>query len=80
MCTIVCINQKSFTVNNLQSFISLSGAYRSRTDDLLTASQTINRGVAKHFLKDTQGACKDWHKAGKLGFDEAYVLIKQFCN
>ena len=39
-----------------------------------------NRGVAKLGLKDLDGACLDWSKAGELGHSGAYDLIKQYCN
>jgi len=44
------------------------------------AAAYINRGVAKVRLGDKNGACSDWSKAGELGNDQAYELIKKFCN
>ena len=38
-----------------------------------------NRGIAKYSLKDINGACLDWSKAGELGYD-AYDVIKKYCN
>ena len=39
-----------------------------------------NRGIAKLNLKDKNGACLDWSKAGELGYEEAYDMIKKNCN
>lgn len=38
------------------------------------------RGLAKHNLKNKDGACKDWSKAGQYGATNAYELIEQNCN
>ncbi len=40
----------------------------------------FNRGVAKFYLGDTQGACKDWNKALELGFGPAHDYIMEYCN
>lgn len=40
----------------------------------------INRGIAKILLGDKIGGCLDWSKAGELGDDTAYDLIKKNCN
>jgi len=39
-----------------------------------------NRGIAKYNLGDKAGACLDWSKAGELGGDDAYELIRKYCN
>lgn len=44
------------------------------------ASAYINRGIAKYNLSDVTGACLDWSKAGDLGDDDAYEIIKEYCN
>lgn len=40
----------------------------------------FNRGVAKYYLDDTAGACKDWNKALELGFGPARDYIVEYCN
>ena len=40
----------------------------------------FNRGVAKYYLGDRQGACKDWNKALELGFGPAHDYIMEYCN
>jgi len=39
-----------------------------------------NRGFAKLHLGDKYGACLDWSKAGELGYDYAYEIIRENCN
>jgi hypothetical protein len=38
------------------------------------------RGLAKVALKDTNGGCLDFSKAGELGDNRAYEAIKKICN
>lgn len=40
----------------------------------------FNRGVAKYYLGDMDGACKDWDKALELGFGTAHDYIMKYCN
>jgi lipoprotein NlpI len=37
-----------------------------------------NRGIAKYYLNDKQGALEDFNKAGELGYTTAYELIKKY--
>lgn len=38
------------------------------------------RGIARAELGDKIGACEDWVKSYELGFNEAFMLIKEFCD
>ena len=38
------------------------------------------RGDMKLVIKDKEGACVDWSKAGALGRADAYDKIKKNCN
>lgn len=40
----------------------------------------FNRGVAKYYLNDMNGACKDWNKALELGFGQAHDYIIDYCE
>jgi tetratricopeptide (TPR) repeat protein len=40
----------------------------------------FNRGVAKYYLQDIAGACKDWEKALELGFGPAHDYITKYCD
>jgi len=40
----------------------------------------FNRGVAKYYLEDLKGACKDWNKALELGFGQAHDFITDYCE
>ena len=39
-----------------------------------------NRGVARYFMDDLDGACKDWSKALEMGFGPAHDYLIKFCN
>jgi len=39
-----------------------------------------NRGVAKYFMDDLDGACRDWKKALEMGFGPAHDYITKFCG
>ncbi|GEM_PF-571141 len=39
-----------------------------------------NRGVAKYYLGDQQGACDDWRKSFDLGYGSAEDLLLNYCN
>ncbi len=39
-----------------------------------------NRGVAKYFMDDLNGACHDWKKALEMGFGPAHDYITKFCQ
>jgi tetratricopeptide (TPR) repeat protein len=40
----------------------------------------FNRGVAKYYLNDLDGACKDWNRALELGFGQAYFYVLDYCE
>ncbi|PLX13853.1 MAG: hypothetical protein C0598_02735 [Marinilabiliales bacterium] len=40
----------------------------------------FNRGVAKFYLNDLGGACKDWNKSLELGFGQAHDYIMEYCE
>jgi len=39
-----------------------------------------NRGVAKYYLGDMDGACRDWKKSLELGFGPAHDYIMKYCG
>ena len=40
----------------------------------------FNSGVAKYYLNDLDGACKDWNRALELGFGQAYFYVLDYCE
>ena len=40
----------------------------------------FNRGVAKYYLNDINGACRDWNKSLELGFGQAHDYIMEYCE
>jgi hypothetical protein len=55
-----------------------------KPDDVMDYSNWVknyfNRGVAKYYLDDVTGACKDWNKALELGFGQAHDFITDYCE
>jgi len=55
-----------------------------KPDDIMEYSNWVknyfNRGVAKYYLNDLVGACKDWNKALELGFGQAHDYIMDYCE
>jgi tetratricopeptide (TPR) repeat protein len=64
------------------------GEYRSAVEDLNHAIELepefaeayFNRGLTKIFLDDIEGGALDLSKAGQLGINGAYNIIKRYCN
>jgi tetratricopeptide (TPR) repeat protein len=44
------------------------------------AEAYYNRGLVKILLNDIEGGAKDLSKAGELGIEDAYNVIKRYCN
>jgi len=44
------------------------------------ADAYYDRGVVKLLLGQKDSGCLDLYKAGELGFDKAYEVIKEYCN
>lgn len=40
----------------------------------------FNRGVAKYYLNNSEGACEDWKKAYDLGYGSASEYLLDFCG
>lgn len=40
----------------------------------------FNKGMARFYLNDTEGACYDWQKAARLGSKEAIEMINSHCQ
>jgi tetratricopeptide (TPR) repeat protein len=44
------------------------------------AEAYFNRGLVHIYLKDTEKGCVDVSKAGELGIEDSYAIIKKFCK
>ena len=40
----------------------------------------FNRGLVQIYLKDKEKGCIDLSRAGELGVEDAYGVIKKFCE
>jgi tetratricopeptide (TPR) repeat protein len=53
-------------------------------DDVMDYSNWVknyfNRGVAKYYMQDMAGACKDWNKALEFGFGPAHDYLLNYCQ
>ncbi len=68
---------KGITVSNDGELSYLNGE-KIPDDDLAYTYYLL--GFAKNNLKNKEGACKAWSKAGELGYKDAYELIQQHCK
>lgn len=49
-------------------------------NDGINGNHYYNRGIAKLNLGQKAAGCLDLSKAGELGYEEAFELIKEYCN
>ena len=71
---------------NRGNLMAVSGKFPEAYDDYTEAIRLdpnmgeayYNRGLVQIFMKDTRKGCMDLSKAGELGIDEAYNILKQF--
>lgn len=72
---------------NLGNMLCLSGDLPGAFEQYTTAIERFpyfaeayyNRGLVQIFMQDTQKGCLDLSKAGELGLEEAYEVLKRYC-
>jgi tetratricopeptide (TPR) repeat protein len=77
-----------FTYYNRANLKTLLKDYQGAIDDYSRAiylepdmaEAYFNRALTLLFLKEYKLACKDLSKAGELGIQDAYNIIKRYCN
>ena len=68
--------------------MALSGKLPEAFDDYSKAIELwpsfaeayYNRGLVQIYMKDTRKGCLDLSKAGELGLNEAYSLLKRYAG
>jgi tetratricopeptide (TPR) repeat protein len=68
---------KCKTKNYIGALADLNKAIEIEKD---FAEAYFNRGLTKIYLDDVNGGAMDLSKAGELGIQEAYNIIKRYCN
>lgn len=53
--------------------------------DNAEGNEAVNRyyyniGICELRINNLESACKNWSKAGELGYDDAYDMIKKYCS
>jgi len=74
--------------SKLHRFSDAIGSYdralEMKPNDIMNYSNWVrnyfNRGVAKYYMNDMNGACSDWHKSLELGFGPAHDYIMEYCK
>ncbi|MFV0269913.1 MAG: tetratricopeptide repeat protein [Draconibacterium sp.] len=83
------LNPKFFFGYYNRAYIKLRlGEYKSAVEDLNQAIRLepkfaeayFNRGLTKIYLDDVEGGAIDLSRAGELGIEGAYNIIKRYCN
>jgi len=78
---IQALNNRGIMKGNLGDFngglMDFTTATRLKPD---YAEAWYNRGIVRYQLKQNQEACKDWQQAEKLGFRQAEVVLRMYCN
>jgi tetratricopeptide (TPR) repeat protein len=69
----VSLNEKKYT----DAVIDYSQALSCDND---FAEAYFNRGLTLIFLQDREKGCLDMSRAGELGIEDAYEVIRRFCK
>ena len=78
----------AIAISNRAAIHQLNEQYKAALSDLNYAysidqnnpSILLNRGIAKEMLRDEEGACEDWLKAGELGLKEGETYYINNCE
>ena len=78
----------AYAYYNRANLLALSGKLPEAFDDYTKAitlnpnfaEAYYNRGVIQIYMKDTRKGCLDISKAGELGIDDAYAVLKEYAK
>ena len=76
----IAFYNRAFVKYQLHDFNGAIKDYdRALASDPNLAAAYYNRGLFLLYLKDKPNACRDFSKAGELGLDVSYAVIKKYC-
>ena len=78
----------AYSYYNRANLMALSGSMPEAYEDYTKAialnpdfaEAYYNRGIVQIFMKDTRKGCLDLSKAGELGIEEAYEILKHYAT
>lgn len=66
---------------NIENYLEAKSDFNKvLTIDNKESSAYYNRGFCNYNLKLKDNACKDWSRAGELGYESAYKVIQEYCK
>ena len=73
-------NRGNIYCKNEKYFAALDEYDKAISFDSEFAEAYYNRGLVRILLNDIEGGAKDLSRAGELGIEESYNVIKRYCN
>jgi tetratricopeptide (TPR) repeat protein len=73
-------NRGNVYLKNEQYYLALDEYNKAIEGDASFAEAYFNRGLVKILLGDIDGGASDLSKAGELGIEKSYNVIKRYCN
>jgi tetratricopeptide (TPR) repeat protein len=73
-------NRGNVYLKNEQYYMALDEYNKAIEGDASFAEAYFNRGLVKILLGDIDGGASDLSKAGELGIEKSYNVIKRYCN
>lgn len=73
-------NRGNIYVKEEQYLLAIDEYDKAISFDAEFAEAYYNRGLVRILLNDIEGGAKDLSRAGELGIEESYNVIKRYCN
>ncbi len=72
------LNDFRGAINDYNKIISLLESSEFKNQEIFS-SAFYYRGICKFLISQSDEACKDWSRAGELGYSKAYKMISKNC-